>query len=402
MEADSDQRLDHVLVGGPAGLVDPIESAKLRLGQGPTTAVPQGLGRPTPSLRVRGVDDHLRRRSPGGAPRDLAVAPHEHRDPPLRVHPRRPAVPGPRGRPLAHRQVGDPSSERPAQGWPPAAAAIPDVELDVLGEPRCAPGRVVQGLQRILERARRLVPRDVVGQRGRLVDLDERQAEVGRGEETLAAVADRRRIRGLLGPVDLIEHVRVGDGLRAQRRHRLLHGHLDGAGHELGPSPRREIASALADRALIVRPASARPDRFAIGVALGGRPANRGHQSAHEDREVHRDERHPARRRLGTRGHLVGQLVQRPREERGHDERTYRRTGAGRDRCRAGKKGGPVTFAGPSRRGLPGARCASFALTKVNRIRDSLGSASRDSWALIHREMSRVPMWIGRRVRRRA
>lgn len=65
-------------------------------------------------------------------------------------------------------------------------------------------------------------------------------------------------------------------------------------------------------------------------------------------------------------------------------------------------KGGPVTFAGPSCRGLPGARCASFADAKVSRISESLGIDSAGSWALIHREMSRVPMWIGRRVRRSA
>jgi len=226
-------------------------------------------------------------------------------------------------------RVWDPSSERPAQGRPPAAAAIPDVEPEVLGEPRCAPGCVVQGLQRILERACRLVPRDVVGQRGRLVDLDDGQPEVGRGEKTLAEVADRRRVRRLLGPVDLIEHVRVGDGLRARRRHRLLHGRLHGTGHELGCSSRREIASALADRALIVRTASARPDRLAVGVALGGDPANRGHQSAHQNREVHRDEQRPACRRLRPRRHLSGQIVQRSSNERGHDERAYRRTGTG-------------------------------------------------------------------------
>jgi hypothetical protein len=43
-----------------------------------------------------------------------------------------------------------------------------------------------------------------------------------------------------------------------------------------------------------------------------------------------------------------------------------------------------------------------LALINVNRISDSLGSGSSGSRALIHVEMSRIPMWIGRRVRRSA
>jgi hypothetical protein len=199
----------------------------------------------------------------------------------------------------------------------------------------------------------------MVSQDRAVLQPHKRQAEVRGPQEPVAEAADRGRMRRLLGPVDLIEDVRVRHRLCTGAFHGLLHDHLDGAGHQLDSATTGQLACPLAQRALVVRAFPARPEGFGPRVAGTAHPAAGLHHAPGQRLQVDFN-RHLGALRLGMSGRFGGHLGKRLGEQSRPEQRPYGSARPWSRRRRRVEKGGAGIGAGLSARGRPGPRCSTL------------------------------------------